>query len=97
MRVYVVKNVLLLSILDVDVAFTESERLIGESAKNQAAMNPKNTIFDAKRLIGRLFSDVSVQKDMKLWPFRVCDLAGRPMIEVEHKVFFLFFFFVFGP
>ena len=53
------------------VAFTESERLIGEAAKNQAAMNPKNTIFDAKRLIGRNFSDKIVQDDMKLWPFKV--------------------------
>jgi molecular chaperone DnaK (HSP70) len=53
------------------VAFTDSERLIGEAAKNQAAMNPKNTIFDAKRLIGRNFSDRIVQEDMKLWPFKV--------------------------
>jgi len=53
------------------VAFTENERLVGEAAKNQAAMNPKNTIFDAKRLIGRQFSDTTVQKDMKLWPFTV--------------------------
>jgi L1 cell adhesion molecule like protein len=55
------------------VAFTDTERLIGEAAKNQAAMNPKNTIFDAKRLIGRKFADASVQADMKHWPFRVVD------------------------
>src|SRR6185437_16086852 len=53
------------------VAFTETERLVGEAAKNQAAMNPKNTIFDAKRLIGREFTDATVQSDMKLWPFKV--------------------------
>ncbi|KAK9014610.1 hypothetical protein V6N11_005764 [Hibiscus sabdariffa] len=53
------------------VAFTDSERLIGDAAKNQVAMNPINTVFDAKRLIGRRFSDSSVQNDMKLWPFKV--------------------------
>jgi len=67
------------------VAFTESERLIGESAKNQAAMNPKNTIFDAKRLIGRKFTDETVQADMKLWPFRVVSDGGKPMIQVEYQ------------
>jgi L1 cell adhesion molecule like protein len=54
------------------VAFTETERLIGEAAKNQAAMNPANTVFDAKRLIGRKFSDPIAQADMKHWPFKVC-------------------------
>ena len=58
------------------VAFTDSERLIGEAAKNQAAMNPKNTVFDAKRLIGRNFNERTVQSDMKLWPFKVSDLIG---------------------
>ncbi|MCI46859.1 heat-shock protein, partial [Trifolium medium] len=53
------------------VAFTDTERLIGDAAKNQVAMNPQNTVFDAKRLIGRRFSDESVQNDMKLWPFKV--------------------------
>jgi len=67
------------------VAFTDSERLIGEAAKNQAAMNPKNTVFDAKRLIGRQFNDTSVQKDMKLWPFKVVNDGGKPVIEVEFK------------
>jgi heat shock protein 1/8 len=68
------------------VAFTENERLIGESAKNQAAMNPSNTIFDAKRLIGRMFTDKSVQDDIKLWPFRVVpNSTGKPMIQVEYK------------
>jgi L1 cell adhesion molecule like protein len=53
------------------VAFTESERLIGDSAKNQVAKNPNNTVFDAKRLIGRKFNDPTVQKDMQHWPFKV--------------------------
>jgi molecular chaperone DnaK (HSP70) len=53
------------------VAFTDTERLIGDAAKNQVAMNPENTVFDAKRLIGRRFSDPSVQADMKHWPFKV--------------------------
>jgi heat shock protein 1/8 len=65
------------------VAFTDTERLVGEAAKNQAAMNPKNTIFDAKRLIGRDFADKTVQADMKSWPFRVVEEKGKPVIEVQ--------------
>jgi len=68
------------------VAFTDSERLIGEAAKAQTAMNPENTVFDAKRLIGRDFSDAAIQKDMKTWPFKV--LKGpnnKPQIEVSFK------------
>merc|ERR1712172_18232 len=53
------------------VAFTETERLIGDSAKNQVAMNPPNTVFDAKRLIGRRFQDAAVQDDIKHFPFKV--------------------------
>ncbi|PWN20348.1 putative SSB2-heat shock protein of HSP70 family, cytosolic [Microstroma glucosiphilum] len=66
------------------VAFTDSERLIGDAAKNQAAMNPRQTVFDAKRLIGRRFDDPDVQKDMKTWPFSVIDKAGSPAISVEY-------------
>jgi len=66
------------------VAFTESERLVGEAAKNQAASNPRNTVFDAKRLIGRNFGDKTVQDDMKLWPFKVVSDSDRPVIEVEY-------------
>jgi len=66
------------------VAFTNEERLIGDAAKNQAALNPKNTVFDAKRLIGRAFDDESVQKDLKTWPFKVIDSNGNPQIEVEY-------------
>jgi heat shock protein 1/8 len=58
------------------VAFNDNERLIGESAKNQSSMNPNNTIFDAKRLIGRLFHDSTVQSDMKHWPFTVISDAA---------------------
>src|SRR6185437_11310627 len=67
------------------VAFTDSERLIGDAAKNQVAMNPSNTVFDAKRLIGRKFGDSEVQSDMKHWPFKVVDKATKPYIEVEYK------------
>jgi heat shock protein 1/8 len=67
------------------VAFTDTERLIGDAAKNQVAMNPHNTVFDAKRLIGRKFSDAEVQADMKHFPFKVIDRAGKPVIEVEFK------------
>eukprot|EP00092_Neocalanus_flemingeri_P028982 GFUD01031465.1.p1 GENE.GFUD01031465.1~~GFUD01031465.1.p1 ORF type:complete len:692 (-),score=242.05 GFUD01031465.1:67-2142(-) len=67
------------------VAFSDTERLIGDAAKNQVAMNPANTIFDAKRLIGRNFTDSTVQSDMKHWPFRVINDAGKPKLEVEYK------------
>ncbi|XP_066911060.1 heat shock cognate 71 kDa protein-like [Clytia hemisphaerica] len=67
------------------VAFNDVERLIGDAAKNQAAMNPTNTIFDAKRLIGRNFVDQTVQSDIKLWPFKVANKAGKPKIEVDFK------------
>jgi L1 cell adhesion molecule like protein len=68
------------------VAFTEDERLVGDAAKNQAAMNPANTVFDAKRLIGRKFSDPIVQKDMQHWPFKVIRGDGdRPKIQVQWK------------
>jgi heat shock protein 5 len=67
------------------VAFTETERLIGDAAKNQAATNPVNTVYDAKRLIGRKFNDATVQKDMKLWPFKVQNKQGKPYLNVEFK------------
>jgi L1 cell adhesion molecule like protein len=68
------------------VAFSENERLIGDSAKNQNNLNPRNTVYDAKRLIGRRFSDPVIQKDMTLWPFKVVNSNGdKPLIEVEYK------------
>ncbi|KAG8038480.1 hypothetical protein G9C98_006176 [Cotesia typhae] len=67
------------------VAFTDSERLIGDAAKNQIAMNPTNTVFDAKRLIGRRFDDPKIQNDIKHWPFKVIKELGKPKIQVEFK------------
>jgi len=67
------------------VAFTDTERLIGDAAKNQVALNPANTVFDAKRLIGRRFTDKEVQSDMKHWPFKVVDEGGKPVVEVTFK------------
>lgn len=67
------------------VAFTDTERLIGDPAKNQVAMNPKNTVFDAKRLIGRKYDDPKIQGDIKHWPFTVVSDGGKPKIQVEYK------------
>src|ERR1700744_3329033 len=67
------------------VAFTDTERLIGDAATNQVALNPTNTVFDAKRLIGRRYDDQSVQADMKHWPFKVTNESSKPKIEVEFK------------
>ncbi|PGH30945.1 hsp75-like protein [[Emmonsia] crescens] len=66
------------------VSFTDEERLIGEAAKNQAAMNPRNTIFDIKRLIGRRFEDPIVKKDVESWPFKVIDQGGNPIVQVQY-------------
>merc|ERR1711920_1069394 len=65
------------------VAFSDAERLVGDAAKNQASLNPSNTVYDAKRLIGRRFTDAAVQHDMKLWPFALVSVDGKPIIEVE--------------
>ncbi|OAY44054.1 luminal-binding protein 5 [Manihot esculenta] len=67
------------------VAFTDTERLIGEAAKNQAAFNPENTIFDVKRLIGRKFDDPEVQKEIKFLPYKVVNKDGKPYIQVKVK------------
>eukprot|EP01038_Epipyxis_sp_PR26KG_P014177 gene14177-19023_t len=65
------------------VAWTdEGERLIGDAAKNQATINPENTVFDVKRLIGRKFSDKSVQADKKLFPFKIVSKDDKPYVEV---------------
>ena len=74
------------------VAFTETETLIGDSAKSQISINPTNTVFDAKRLIGQKWDELVVQADRKLWPFEVVNEARRPKVKVEHhgetKTFF---------
>jgi len=67
------------------VAFTDTERLIGEAAKNQGAINPENTIFDIKRLIGRKFDDETVQHDKKLLPYTIVSNGGKPNVEVVFK------------
>ncbi|XP_042037008.1 heat shock cognate 70 kDa protein 2-like [Salvia splendens] len=68
------------------VAFTDTERLVGDAANNQAASNPINTVFDAKRLIGRKFSNPTIQDDMTFWPFKVISgAADKPMIMVNYK------------
>lgn len=68
------------------VAFTDNERLIGDSAKNQISMNTSNTVFDAKRLIGRRFDDPSIQSDLKHYPFKITKGANdRPIINVQYK------------
>eukprot|EP00004_Rigifila_ramosa_P003754 TRINITY_DN13_c0_g1_i10.p1 TRINITY_DN13_c0_g1~~TRINITY_DN13_c0_g1_i10.p1 ORF type:complete len:702 (-),score=211.89 TRINITY_DN13_c0_g1_i10:38-2056(-) len=73
------------------VAFTDTERLIGDAAKNQATLNPTNTVFDVKRLMGRRFDDTTVQHDKKLLPYEIVNREGKPAIEVvvkgEKKVF----------
>jgi len=67
------------------VAFTDTERLIGEAAKNQASMNPENTIFDIKRIIGRRWDDPEVQRDAKLYPYKIINKSDKPLIEVTFK------------
>jgi heat shock 70kDa protein 1/2/6/8 len=66
------------------VAFNDTERLLGDSAKNQASLNPTNTVFDAKRLIGRKFNDETTQQDIKHFPFKVINKSGNPYIQVNY-------------
>src|SRR5439155_13174608 len=65
------------------VAFTKNGRLIGDEAKEHSAIDPENVVTEAKRLIGRKFTDVTVQSDMKNWPFKVVNENSKPMIEVK--------------
>ena len=67
------------------VAFTDTERLLGDAARNQVAMNPEKTLFDTKCLIKRRFSDAAIQEDMKHWPFKVVDKGGKPYMHVTYK------------
>ncbi|XP_055873443.1 heat shock 70 kDa protein-like [Biomphalaria glabrata] len=84
-RVEVIPNELGYRVTPSYVAFTDTERLVGNAAKNQAAMNPKNTIFDVKRIIGRKFMDETVQKDIRFWPFKVQNVNNHIKIKVEYK------------
>jgi len=84
-RVEIIANDLGNRITPSYVAFTDTERLIGEAAKNQAALNPENTIFDVKRLIGRSFNDDEVQRDKKLYPYKIIEKNGKPFIQVKVK------------
>ena len=67
------------------VSFNDEERLVGEAAKNQASVYPENTIYDVKRLIGRKFSDSSVQGDMKYLPYQIIDKDTKPYIRINFK------------
>ncbi|KAG9311038.1 heat shock protein 70 family [Chiua virens] len=67
------------------VSFTEDERLVGDSAKNAFHSNPKNTVFDAKRLIGRKMGETELKRDIKHWPFNVVDKGGKPAIQISYK------------
>ncbi|XP_063002212.1 heat shock 70 kDa protein II-like [Elgaria multicarinata webbii] len=67
------------------VAFTHTEHLVGDPAKSQASLNPQNTVFDAKRLIGRMYKDAAVQEDVKHWPFTVVDHEEKLKVQVSHK------------
>ena len=90
-RVEIIANDLGNRITPSYVAFTDTERLIGEAAKNQATLNPENTMFDIKRLIGRNYNDETVQSDMKLLPYKIINKNGKPNVQVkvkgEEKVF----------
>ncbi|XP_063681523.1 heat shock 70 kDa protein-like [Bolinopsis microptera] len=67
------------------VSFSSEDRLVGETAKQQSAVDPQNTVFDAKRLIGRKFDDAAIQEDMAHWPFKVTSDGDKPRIEVTYK------------
>ncbi len=67
------------------VSFSDSERLIGDAAKSMSALNPTNTIYDVKRLIGRDFNDPALQEDMKSLPYKIVNSGGKPKVEVEFK------------
>ena len=84
-RVEIIANELGNRITPSYVAFTDTERLIGEAAKNQLAANPENTVFDIKRLMGRKFNDETVQSDKKLLPYNIINKNGKPVVEVQVK------------
>merc|ERR1719420_482586 len=82
-RVEIIPNELGNRITPSFVAFTDEERLVGESAKNQASNNPTRSVYVVKRLIGRKFDDKEVQRDLKYVPYKVVSKAGKPYVEVE--------------
>jgi len=84
-RVEIIPNELGNRITPSYVAFTEEEKLVGESAKNQASVNPTNTVFVVKRLIGRKFEDKEVQRDLKFLPYKVASKQGKPYVQIEAK------------
>lgn len=67
------------------VSFTDEERLVGEAAKSQSQLNPENTIYDVKRLIGRNYSDSTVQNDAKYLPYKIVNKDGKPYVEATLK------------
>ena len=82
-RVEIIPNELGNRITPSFVAFTDTERLVGEAAKNQAAINPERSIYVVKRLIGRNYNDPEVQRDSKYLPYEVVSKAGKPYVQVE--------------
>ncbi|KAA0186960.1 hypothetical protein HAZT_HAZT004023 [Hyalella azteca] len=83
-RVTIIADELGSSLTPSFVAFTDEERLIGEYAKAQRTMNPANTVYEVKRLIGRKFGDEAVQNKLPHWPYRVVDDSGNPKICVQY-------------
>ena len=84
-RVEIIPNELGNRITPSVVAFTDEERLIGESAKNQASVNPTRTLYDVKRLVGRKYTDKTVQTDKKYLPYEIIDKDGKPYIKTTVK------------
>ena len=82
-RVEIIPNELGNRITPSFVAFTDEERLVGEAAKNQAALNPERSIYVIKRLIGRNFKDKEVQKDKKLVSYNIVDKNGKPYVSAN--------------
>jgi len=82
-RVEIIQNEMGNRITPSYVAFTDDEKLVGEAAKNQAAVNPTRTVYVVKRLMGRKFDDKEVQRDMKYVPYKVISKSGKPYVSIE--------------
>ena len=74
-----------MSIYSLRIIFAYLLHSVGDAAKNAFHSNPENTVFDAKRLIGRKFNEPEIQRDMRHWPFKVVDQKGKPVIQVKHR------------